>query len=481
MTTTADPRLRLPEVPPARRAHRTRRAGARPRLRAREGHRPRRDPRLRRHDDARAGRRRRRCWSPATCLRRRGSPTSSLQRRGGRRPMSRGILFLCVANSARSQMAEGIARALVGDRLRVQSAGSAPSRLNPLAVRALEEIGIDISRHAPSRSTPSTRSRRHRDHPLRRGGLPGLARPGAAPALGPARSRRPRRAGSRQPGALPHRARRAVATPRRVVRRGGNRGARGAPAVSARTPAPAVRTRKRLNVFERYLSLWVALCMGGGVLLGKHFPGFTETSPRPRARRRQPDQPRHRRADLADGLPDDAQGRSRQHRRRARAAAGILVTLFVNWLVKPFSMAAIGYLFFRVLYQPWIGPALANQYLAGCIILAAAPCTAMVFVWSYLTDGDPGLHAGPGVAQRPHHAGAVRADRRPAGHRREHADGAVSCAAALGRRLHRRAAGCSARPAGPCWCEAAVASGSSNASCPASTRSPWWRCSPRWC
>jgi ACR3 family arsenite transporter len=68
---------------------------------------------------------------------------------------------------------------------------------------------------------------------------------------------------------------------------------------------------------------------------------------------------------------------------------GILVTLFVNWLVKPFSMAAIGYLFFRVLFQPWIAPDLANQYLAGSIILAAAPCTAMVFVWSYLTDGDP--------------------------------------------------------------------------------------------
>jgi ACR3 family arsenite transporter len=68
---------------------------------------------------------------------------------------------------------------------------------------------------------------------------------------------------------------------------------------------------------------------------------------------------------------------------------GILVTLSVNWLVKPFSMAAIGYLFFRVLFQPWIGAELANQYLAGSIILAAAPCTAMVFVWSYLTDGDP--------------------------------------------------------------------------------------------
>jgi ACR3 family arsenite transporter len=68
---------------------------------------------------------------------------------------------------------------------------------------------------------------------------------------------------------------------------------------------------------------------------------------------------------------------------------GILVTLFVNWLVKPFSMAALGYVFFKHLFLPWIGPELADQYLAGVIILAAAPCTAMVFVWSYLTDGDP--------------------------------------------------------------------------------------------
>jgi len=68
---------------------------------------------------------------------------------------------------------------------------------------------------------------------------------------------------------------------------------------------------------------------------------------------------------------------------------GLLVTLFVNWLVKPFSMALIAWLFFRFLFSPWISPADAGQYIAGCIILAAAPCTAMVFVWSYLTEGDP--------------------------------------------------------------------------------------------
>jgi ACR3 family arsenite transporter len=72
-----------------------------------------------------------------------------------------------------------------------------------------------------------------------------------------------------------------------------------------------------------------------------------------------------------------------------RRPGGILVTLFVNWLVKPFSMAFFGWLFFKHLFLPFIGPQLADQYVAGTIILAAAPCTAMVFVWSYLTDGDP--------------------------------------------------------------------------------------------
>lgn len=67
---------------------------------------------------------------------------------------------------------------------------------------------------------------------------------------------------------------------------------------------------------------------------------------------------------------------------------GLLITSFVNWLVKPFSMAILGWLFFKNTLQPWISPDLADQYVAGVIILAAAPCTAMVFVWSYLTRGD---------------------------------------------------------------------------------------------
>jgi ACR3 family arsenite transporter len=72
-----------------------------------------------------------------------------------------------------------------------------------------------------------------------------------------------------------------------------------------------------------------------------------------------------------------------------RKPAGLFVTLAVNWLVKPFSMALLAWLFFRVVFAGFLTPGDANQYIAGCIILAAAPCTAMVFVWSHLTDGDP--------------------------------------------------------------------------------------------
>jgi ACR3 family arsenite transporter len=75
--------------------------------------------------------------------------------------------------------------------------------------------------------------------------------------------------------------------------------------------------------------------------------------------------------------------------RVGRKPKGLVVTLIVNWLVKPFSMALFGWLFFKHLFLPWIGREFAEQYLAGVIILGAAPCTAMVFVWSYLTDGDP--------------------------------------------------------------------------------------------
>ena len=147
--------------------------------------------------------------------------------------------------------------------------------------------------------------------------------------------------------------------------------------------------KKRLNLFERYLTLWVGLCMLVGVVLGKALPSLVDAL---------------RKMEFGSGsqinvpiailiwlmiIPMMMKVDFTAIRSVGRRPRGLLVTLFVNWLVKPFSMALIGWLFFRVLFSTWIGPAEANQYIAGVIILAAAPCTAMVFVWSYLVDGDP--------------------------------------------------------------------------------------------
>jgi arsenite transporter len=152
-----------------------------------------------------------------------------------------------------------------------------------------------------------------------------------------------------------------------------------------RPPAPA----RRLNPFERYLSLWVGLCMIAGLALGKSSPGLIAAL---------------REMEFGSGsqinvpiavliwlmiVPMMMKVDFASIRDVGKKPRGLLVTLFVNWIVKPFSMALIAWIFFRHVFVAWISPAEADQYIAGAIILAAAPCTAMVFVWSYLTGGDP--------------------------------------------------------------------------------------------
>jgi ACR3 family arsenite transporter len=156
----------------------------------------------------------------------------------------------------------------------------------------------------------------------------------------------------------------------------------------ARTPQIHA-VEKRLNSFERYLTLWVALCMGAGVLLGRGAPAVVEG-----LRRLEFGEGSHVNASMAVLIwlmivPMMMKVDFSALRGVGRRPRGLLVTLFVNWIVKPLSMAFFAWLFFRVLFSAWIMPAEATQYIAGTIILAAAPCTAMVFVWSYLTDGDP--------------------------------------------------------------------------------------------
>jgi ACR3 family arsenite transporter len=146
---------------------------------------------------------------------------------------------------------------------------------------------------------------------------------------------------------------------------------------------------KRLSFFERYLSLWVALCMVIGLFVGKQFPAMTDS-----LRKLEFGQNSHINLPIAILIwlmiyPMMLKIDFSSVINVRKKPRGIIITLFVNWLVKPFSMAFIAWLFFKQLWLPIIGAELADQYIAGCIILAAAPCTAMVFVWSYLTDGDP--------------------------------------------------------------------------------------------
>ena len=146
---------------------------------------------------------------------------------------------------------------------------------------------------------------------------------------------------------------------------------------------------KRLNLFERYLTLWVGLCMVAGLALGNGAPNLVQW-----LRGMEFGRGSHVNAPIAvliwlmivPMMMKVDFGAILNVRAKPR---GLMVTLFVNWLVKPFSMALIGWVFFRHIFAASISPADADQYIAGVIILAAAPCTAMVFVWSYLTDGDP--------------------------------------------------------------------------------------------
>jgi len=143
---------------------------------------------------------------------------------------------------------------------------------------------------------------------------------------------------------------------------------------------------KRLDFFERYLSIWVFLCIAVGIGLGKILPGVFQALSKMEVS--------HVNLPIAVLIwlmiyPMMLKIDFSAIRKVGKRPKGIFITLFVNWIVKPFSMALLGWIFFKHLFLPMIGPTLANEYMAGVILLAAAPCTAMVFVWSYLTDGDP--------------------------------------------------------------------------------------------
>ena len=141
-----------------------------------------------------------------------------------------------------------------------------------------------------------------------------------------------------------------------------------------------------MNIFERYLSLWVALCIIAGVVLGHWLPGVFQTVGELELA--------HVNIPVAiliwlmiiPMLIKVDFGALHEVRRHWR---GVSITLFVNWAVKPFSMALLAWLFIKLLFADLLPAEQQESYIAGLIILAAAPCTAMVFVWSHLTKGDP--------------------------------------------------------------------------------------------
>jgi arsenite transporter len=199
--------------------------------------------------------------------------------------------------------------------------------------------------------------------------------------------------------------------------------------------------RPGMSTFERYLTLWVALCIAAGIGLGHLMPGaFAAIAS----------------AEVASvnlivaglvwlmiipmllKIDFGSLGSVRQHWR------GVGVTLFINWAVKPFSMAALGAIFIGWLFADLLPAGQGPSYIAGLILLAAAPCTAMVFVWSNLCDGDPSYTLS-------HHGVPVRAAGRAAARRRQ-CHRSVGHAADLRRPLHRRSgdhrAGAASRDAG---------------------------------
>jgi ACR3 family arsenite transporter len=151
--------------------------------------------------------------------------------------------------------------------------------------------------------------------------------------------------------------------------------------------APAAPAEKRrIGFFERYLTVWVILCIGAGTFIGNAWPGVATTLSK------------FSYAQISIPVavliwlmiyPMMLQIDFASLRRVGEKKQGLIVTTVSNWLIKPFTMYIIAYFFLFFVFSELIPAPLAREYLAGCVLLGAAPCTAMVFVWSYLADGDP--------------------------------------------------------------------------------------------
>jgi len=145
-------------------------------------------------------------------------------------------------------------------------------------------------------------------------------------------------------------------------------------------------TQDGMGIFGRYLTVWVALCIIAGVIIGKWMPVIPQTL----------SQFEYAKVSIPVAIliwlmiyPMMLKIDFSSIVEATKKPKGLTVTCVTNWLIKPFTMYLIASFFLKVVFEPWIASDLANEYLAGAVLLGAAPCTAMVFVWSHLTKGDP--------------------------------------------------------------------------------------------
>ncbi len=141
-----------------------------------------------------------------------------------------------------------------------------------------------------------------------------------------------------------------------------------------------------ISFFEKYLSIWVVLCIVVGILIGKYLPSIPDFLSKLEYA--------HVSIPIAFLIwimiyPMMLEIDFSSIFHNAKKPKGLTITLITNWIIKPFTMYGFAYLFFKIIFSNFISPELSTEYLAGAVLLGAAPCTAMVFVWSYLTDGNP--------------------------------------------------------------------------------------------
>ena len=146
------------------------------------------------------------------------------------------------------------------------------------------------------------------------------------------------------------------------------------------------KEKKHIGFFEKYLTIWVALCIGAGILIGNFAGDSVQFLSKLEVYN----------VNIPVAIlvwlmiyPMMLQIDFSSIKNVGKRPKGLILTLVVNWLIKPFTMAFFAWIFFTKIYAAFISPEMAGEYIAGAILLGAAPCTAMVFIWSYLTNGDP--------------------------------------------------------------------------------------------